>query len=143
MVVSPTTRIYDVKITAKYSRPRRRYVRVLFILSGRSANPIWLEISGSGVVCHDATELWGKETYTTEDEVVAMSESEAGAMVIGPAGENRVSFACIKSDRWRSLGRGGMGAVLGSKLVKAISFAGEEKAEIADIDLVRSPAKRI
>jgi len=58
-------------------------------------------------------------------------------MVIGPAGENLVAFACIKVDRWRSLGRGGMGAVLGSKNIKGISFAGTKPCPIADEKLLK------
>jgi len=52
-------------------------------------------------------------------------------MVIGPAGENLVRYAVIENDYWRSLGRAGVGAVMGSKKVKAIAFHGEKKREVA------------
>jgi len=61
----------------------------------------------------------------------------------GPAGENLVRFACIKSDKWRSLGRCGLGAVLGSKNLKGLSFRGNQKAKIADDDLLRDCGQRI
>ena len=64
-------------------------------------------------------------------------------MVIGPAGENQAAMACIKSDRWRSLGRGGMGAILGVKNIKGISFAGAKKTQIADPDLLKHLTKDI
>ncbi|MFC1766829.1 aldehyde ferredoxin oxidoreductase family protein, partial [Planctomycetota bacterium] len=92
----------------------------------------YLTLDDEGVSFRDATKLQGQDTFATEDYILEHSPPKAGAMVIGPAGENRVACACIKSDRWRSLGRGGMGAVLGSKNVKGISFAGSQKAELAD-----------
>jgi aldehyde:ferredoxin oxidoreductase len=76
--------------------------------------------------------MGGIDTFATEDLVRRKSAEGASVLSIGPAGENRVVLACIKSDRWRSLGRGGMGAVLGSKGVKAMSFAGRLKATQAD-----------
>ena len=74
----------------------------------------------------DAAPIGEHDTDEAEDHMLEHRPKGAGAMVIGPAGENLVAFACIKSDRWRSLGRGGMGAVLGSKKVKGISFAGDQ-----------------
>ena len=69
--------------------------------------------------------------------------SGAGALVIGPAGENLVAFACIKSDRWRSLGRCGMGAVLGSKNCKGIVFSGRLRPGVADSNLLRKFNRQI
>ena len=64
-------------------------------------------------------------------------------MVIGPAGENLVACACIKSDHWRSLGRGGLGAVLGVKNIKGMAFAGNKRSEVADNEMLKSVAQKV
>ena len=115
----------------------------LVILEGACQTLSSLLITDQGVDFQDATELAGWETYDTERHILDRTPQEAGAMVIGPAGEHRVVYACIKSDRWRSLGRGGMGAVLGSKNLKAIAFAGTRQAEIADQMLLRSVMRKV
>jgi aldehyde:ferredoxin oxidoreductase len=107
------------------------------VLEGACDALSFLRVDEAGVTFHDASALRGKDTYDAEASIVQSAGPGAGAMVIGPAGENRVGFACIKSDRWRSLGRGGLGAVLGSKGIKGIAFAGSRKAEIADEALLR------
>ncbi|MEL7564567.1 MAG: aldehyde ferredoxin oxidoreductase N-terminal domain-containing protein [Dehalobacterium sp.] len=87
---------------------------------------------------HNASHLWGKTTYETEDAVLAeVNIPFAQALVIGPAGENRVRFACLENNYWRSAGRTGVGAVMGSKNVKAIVFHGNSKVEIAYPELLK------
>ncbi len=115
-----------------------------FVLKGASENPVWLEITDAGVKFHDAADLWGLDTYRTEKEVKARAGTDdSGSMVIGPAGENIVRYAVIENDRWRSAGRTGMGAVLGSKKVKAVVFHGGKRREFADPDGARSYAKEL
>ena len=78
-------------------------------------------------------DLWGKETYEAEETILQkIGKKGAGAMVIGPAGENLVRFAVIESERWRSLGRAGIGAVMGSKKLKGIVFHGTKRRDLAD-----------
>lgn len=109
------------------------------VIHGASLSPVFLEISSSGVKFWDASQLWGKDTYETEE----LCRSKVGvpgaqALVIGPAGENLVRFASIGNNRWRSAGRTGMGAVMGSKRLKAIVFHGSEEPEIANQELLDS-----
>jgi aldehyde:ferredoxin oxidoreductase len=105
------------------------------ILENAAATPVYLEISEAGVSFHDADHLWGLDTYETEDRLLAaVGVPKAEACVIGPAGENLVRFACIENNKWRSLGRGGAGAVMGSKKVKGIVFHGARKIEAARPD---------
>lgn len=87
------------------------------ILHGKSDKPIIIKISSQGVQFEDASPIWGKDTEQSQDYFKLGSKD--GALLIGPAGENLVRFANIKSGH-RFLGRGGMGAVLGSKNIKAI-----------------------
>jgi aldehyde:ferredoxin oxidoreductase len=87
------------------------------LVTGRSARPVYLEIDEHGVNFRNASHLWGKDTVETQ-EMLDLGKKD-GALVIGPAGENRVLFANIASGH-RFLGRGGMGAVMGAKQLKAI-----------------------
>lgn len=116
----------------------------VIILEGKSKSPVYLEISDQIVKFHDADHLWGKETYETEDRILKDTNiSHAQAIVIGPAGENLVSFALIENNYWRSAGRTGMGALMGSKKVKGIIFHGKSKCELHNPDLLLAVNKKI
>jgi aldehyde:ferredoxin oxidoreductase len=107
------------------------------VIEGRSQVPVYLVISDHGVEFRAASHLWGQETFTAEKEMLReVGVDKAAALVIGPAGEKLVSFALIKSDLWRSFGRGGFGAVLGSKAIKGIVFHGSRKCPIGDEKLL-------
>jgi aldehyde:ferredoxin oxidoreductase len=130
---SPQTGIYSEsysggKIT--FSLSRTGYDAI--IIEGKSNHPIFLEISDKEVLFHPAASLWGKETYEAEEAILKKVGRNSAALVIGPAGENLVKFAVIESERWRSLGRAGIGAVMGSKKLKGIAFHGRKRREIAD-----------
>ena len=130
---SPQTGIYSEsysggKITLALSRTGYDAI----IIEGISKRPIFLEISDQEVVFHSASSLWGKETYEAEEAILKKVGKDSGAVVIGPAGENLVKFAVIESEHGRSLGRAGIGAVMGSKKLKGIAFHGKRMREIAD-----------
>jgi aldehyde:ferredoxin oxidoreductase len=132
---SPQTGIYSEsysggKITLSLSRTGYDAI----IIEGKSGYPVFLEISDEGVVFHAASHLWGKETYEAEETILkTVNSGESGALVIGPAGENRVKFAVIESEHWRSFGRAGIGAVMGSKRLKGIAFHGKKRRKLADL----------
>lgn len=95
------------------------------LISGKANKPVYIKIDDKGATIEDASEIWGKDTDETQ-EYFKLGKKD-GAMVIGPAGENLVKYANVKSGH-RFLGRGGIGAVLGSKNVKAvIAFGGYYK----------------
>ena len=106
------------------------------VIQGKCLEPRVLTIHPEGVGFHDAGDLWGMETYQAEDMVrkrFARSEyRKKGAVVIGPAGENKVRYAVVENDYWRSAGRTGTGAVMGSKNLKGILFAGNYKRQHDD-----------
>ncbi|MCF8110054.1 MAG: aldehyde ferredoxin oxidoreductase family protein [Desulfobacteraceae bacterium] len=114
-----------------------------FVIRGACPGPSWIEISDKGIVFHDAAELMGLDTYETEDRVRAWirenrpDAKKCGVITIGPAGENRVVFAVIENDYWRSAGRTGVGAVMGSKNIKAVAFWGNTKKQTAEPELVK------
>lgn len=112
------------------------------LIRGTSATPVFLEISNRNVVFHDAQNLWGADTYTTQDRLLAkVGVQGAQAVVIGPAGENLVRFACLENNYWRSAGRAGIGAVMGSKKVKGIVFYGDKEAPVAKPEALREWVK--
>ncbi len=119
------------------------------VIQGQAADPVVLGIHPDEVVFHDAGNLWGKETYETEDAVLTrFSQSgqnfkKPGAVVIGPASEKGVCFGVIKNDHWRSAGRTGVGTVLGAKKVKAVLFQGNQKRLLFDAEKVRKLARDI
>ncbi len=113
------------------------------ILQGKCSELSFLAIDEKGVSFKDASPIKGKDTVATEEYILANALENAGAMTIGPAGENGSAIACIKVNRWRSLGRGGMGAILGSKNIKGIAFAGTKSCEIADENLLKKVIKNV
>ncbi len=92
------------------------------IIKGISKSPVYLVISSKGAEFKDAKGLWGKDTMKAQE---VLAKDGSGAVVIGPAGENLVRYANICSGH-RFLGRGGMGAVMGSKNLKAVVSVGKE-----------------
>lgn len=95
------------------------------IITGKSPNPIWIELNEDEILFHDADNIWGMTTGETQKAL----GKNCGKIVIGPAGENLVKYAGIFSDE-RAAGRAGVGAVMGSKNLKAIIAKGNKKVEI-------------
>jgi aldehyde:ferredoxin oxidoreductase len=117
------------------------------VIQGQSERPGVLHIHPEGVTFHEADDLWGMDTYATEDAVmerfVRPGSGRAGAVVIGPAGENLVKFSVIENDYWRSAGRTGVGTVMGSKRLKAVVFQGDRKRPLHDEKGVSDYAKEV
>jgi len=114
------------------------------VIHGASSSPTFLEISASGASFWDASDLWGKDIYETEELCLRrVGVPGAQTLAIGPAGENLVRFANIGNNRWRSAGRTGMGAVMGFKRLKAIVFHGSKEPEIADPELLDCLVRRL
>lgn len=91
------------------------------LIRGRADAPLLLEIDANGVQFKDASDLWGSDTE--QAQAACALDRQDGALVIGPAGENQVLYANIVSGH-RYLGRGGLGAVMGSKNLKAVVARG-------------------
>ncbi len=135
---SPQTHAFADSYSGGYVAPQiKKCGYDAIIIRGASDSPVYLEISDKDIKFHSAGHLWGKDSYQTEDKVLKeVNKPAAQAVVIGPAGEKMVVFACLKNNRWRSAGRCGMGAVMGSKRLKAIVFCGNKSASLADEDLL-------
>lgn len=102
------------------------------VVTGRAPTPCYVWIDDDRVSLVEAHDLWGQETFETEARVRERTASEAGVVTIGPAGENLVRFASINSDYFRQAGRGGAGAVMGAKNLKAIAVRGTSGIPVHD-----------
>jgi aldehyde:ferredoxin oxidoreductase len=103
------------------------------IVRGKAEKPVMIEITPAGVEIKDAGHLWGKTVFETT-EALGQNRNKRNVLCIGPAGENQVRIAAIMNDKERALARGGAGAVMGSKNLKAIVVEGKEKNQPADQD---------
>ncbi len=108
------------------------------IVEGKATTPVYLLITDEQVEIRDATALWGKMVLETQDMIAAETGiRNIRTAAIGPAGENLVRYACVMNDRKEAAGRGGLGAVMGSKNLKAIATFGRTNPEVADAAKIR------
>lgn len=101
------------------------------IIEGKSKVPVYLHILGGEVAIRDAGQLWGKNTKETQESIRAeLGDSRVRVAMIGPGGENLVKYACIMHGPFDAAGRGGLGAVMGSKNLKALAVRGNKMPPI-------------
>jgi aldehyde:ferredoxin oxidoreductase len=105
----------------------------MIIFEGKLPKPGYVVIKDDEITFKDAGELWGMGSHAAETKLAKEYGREYTIMSIGPGGENLLSIACINSDYYRQAGRGGIGAVMGSKNLKAILVAGTKGVKIPDI----------
>lgn len=132
--ISPLTGLFaDSNFGGDFAVVQKRTGYDAILVTGKAEKPVYLYVSERGAELRDASGIWGKTT----EESIAMLQKEAGkeaiAASIGPAGENGVIFANVifGGKRPGAAGRGGMGAVMGSKNLKAVVVKGSRKTEIA------------
>jgi aldehyde:ferredoxin oxidoreductase len=109
-------------------------------INGISKEPVYILIENGKISIHDATDLWGKTTTETEG-ILKNRHNGSEVLSIGPAGEYMSLISCIITDKGRALGRSGLGAVMGSKKVKAIVAVGNKKADVFDPSTLKSITK--
>lgn len=102
------------------------------IVTGKADTPVYLTIFDDQIEIKDARQVWGKDVHETTDILEETEGKGTSVLCIGPAGENQVLIAAIMNDKDRALARAGVGAVMGSKNLKAIVVKGTKKIEIAD-----------
>lgn len=103
------------------------------IIKGTSKTPVYLAVHGKDVRFRDASGIWGIVTSVTVGRVIRELESGAGMrtiMRISGAGENLISYACVTTETYRHFGRLGLGAVFGSKKLKALVVSGNESIKV-------------
>ncbi|MBE0479774.1 MAG: hypothetical protein IBX68_02215 [Dehalococcoidia bacterium] len=97
------------------------------IVRGKADKPVFILVKEDGAEIRDAGELWGHDTYETQDKLREMFGDKVESVCIGPAGENLVTSACLVHRLGNAAGRTGMGAVMGSKNLKAIAIAASRR----------------
>jgi aldehyde:ferredoxin oxidoreductase len=134
MAKSPLTGIWGEANASGFFGPElKRAGCDAIIIEGKANAPVYLWIHNGEAEIKDANHLWGKTTGETQ-EIIRNEVKDKNTRVacIGPGGEHLVKYACIMSDLNRAAGRTGMGAVMGSKRLKAIATRGTEKIEFAE-----------
>ncbi len=131
---SPLTRLFTDSYFGGFFGQELKYAGYDGILiTGRANAPVFIEIDDGKVAIKDASHLWGLDTYETYERLrEEYPEKEWRIACIGPAGENQVKFALIDCDPHRQAGRGGGGAVMGAKNLKAIVVRGTGQLEVTD-----------
>ncbi len=131
---SPLTGTYSFSLCGGHFGPELKFAGFDgLIVEGRADKPVYLWIDNGRASLRDASHLWGRLTHATEDALRKELRDELIHIAsIGPAGEKQVRFACIQSDYGREFGRGGAGAVMGAKNLKAIAVRGGGAVNIAD-----------
>lgn len=102
------------------------------IFEGKAAKPVYLYINNDVLELRSAEHLWGKTVNETTDELLKETSDEFRVACIGPAGEKLVLFATVMNEKGRAAGRSGLGAVMGSKNLKAVVVRGTGSVEVAD-----------
>jgi len=113
------------------------------VIQGKADRPVYLSIRDGQAEIKDATEFWGMDTGEATRAIRAeLGDSKTRVACIGPAGENLVRYASIVSDMMFMNARGGMGAVMGSKYLKAVAVRGSQRIEVADAGRIGVLAKQ-
>jgi aldehyde:ferredoxin oxidoreductase len=112
------------------------------VIQGMADNPVYIYIKDDTVEIRDASQLWGKSAFETTDTLKTENGKEFSVLTIGKAAENLVSFATIMAEDGSS-GSAGLGAVMGSKMLKGVVVAGDTRPIAADKDKLRTLAAQI
>ena len=133
MAKSPMTQLLGNSNMGGYFSPELKFAGYdHVVIEGKAEHPTYIYIENDHIEFKDASDLWGKDVYQTpvliKDE---LNKPEAKVVCIGPGGENLVRFATLQSELGNGAGRTGMGAVMGSKNLKAIAVRGTQHLNIA------------
>lgn len=134
---SPSTNIFTDSCAGGYFGPELKYAGYdQVIISGASQRPVYLLIDDDDVEIIDAEDLWGKDTWSTQKEIKRLHGDDFQIACIGQAGENLIRYAGIMHGLKRAAGKFGIGAVMGSKKLKAIAVRGTKGVKIAHPELL-------
>ena len=114
----------------------------MLVVEGASEKPVYVHIVDDEIEIKDASGLWGQDAYDSIDTIHRETgDNKLSVAVIGPAGENRVAVACVVVDKHSFAGRCGLGAVMGSKGLKAVAVRGTQTAPVYDAAVLRELIK--
>ena len=140
---SPLTGIWGESCAGGFFGPRLKFAGFDgIVILGRASKPTYLHIYDDNIEFHDAAYLKGKKTFETQNIIRReVGETRTSVACIGQAGENLVKYASILNDGGRAAGRTGMGAVMGSKQLKAIALQGKGEVKLANKEKFAKAAK--
>ncbi|MDH5703157.1 MAG: aldehyde ferredoxin oxidoreductase family protein [Aigarchaeota archaeon] len=131
---SPETNLLgEAYSTGRWGAELRMAGYDILVIKGKSEKPVYLWIDDESVQLMDACHLWGKYTWETEETIRKdLGDQYVRVSAIGPGGERLVRVACLINDRFRAAGRTGLGAVMGSKNLKAVAVRGTHSVSVAE-----------
>jgi len=131
---SPATNLYlKTNVGSHFAAELKLAGYDLIVVTGASKTPVYLWIDDDKVELKEASHLWGLDTRQADQALKReLGDSQLKTLMIGPAGENLVKFAAVMASIYRAAGRGGAGAVMGSKKLKAIVVRGTTDLKVAD-----------
>lgn len=128
--------------TGRWGAELRQAGYDIIVIKGKSQKPSYLWIDDESVQTMDASHLWGKSTWETEDIIRKdLGDQLIRVSAIGQGGENLVRTACLINDRFRAAGRTGLGAIAGSKNLKAVAVRGTHDVAVSDPEGLRELCK--
>ncbi len=143
---SPLTGLWgEASIGGSWGRELRRAGYLGVVIRGRADRPVYLYLSPQGAELRDAAHLWGLHCQESDRALRGETEAKAVVATIGPAGENLVPLAGIFSDgrHARTAARGGLGAVAGSKNLKAVVVRGQGRVPVADASALKQVTREM
>jgi len=111
-------------------------------VTGKSEKPVYLYVEDDEAEIRDAGHLWGKDSYVTEDWLLETHGKSAGVLITGQSGENLCRLSTVVAQKGRAGGRPGMGAVMGSKNLKALVFKGSKELAVADPEKLKDLGRK-
>lgn len=112
-------------------------------MKGRSHDPVYVRVDEKGISINDARDLWGRDTFETVGMIKTREGKDTEIASIGVAGEKGVGFASIQNGYYHSFGRTGLGAVMGSKKLKALCFTGRDEIKVENKKRFANVTKKI
>ena len=141
---SPTTNMYFKSTTGGHWGSKLKYAGYdILVLKGKSKKPAYIFIDDGKVSIKDADHLWGKDVRETTEKIrEELEDQHIQVACIGPAGENKVLFSAIMFSTYHAAARGGGGAVMGSKNLKAVAVRGTSSIKVANPEKFKESAMR-
>ena len=141
---SPQTGLWGESNVGGFLGPQLRFAGYdgVFV-KGQAAQPVYLCVGDGGAELRDALHLWGLDSYRTQEEIrKELGDQSLRVACIGPGGESLVKYAGVIADQGRAAGRAGMGAVMGSKKLKAVACQGSGSIPVADGETFNGAARQ-
>jgi aldehyde:ferredoxin oxidoreductase len=140
---SPKTKTWGDANSGGFFGPAMKAAGVdAVFFTGIAKKPVYLAVTDGKWELRDASKLWGKDSNETDDLLKAKCGKQSVISCIGPVGERKNLLACVMNDKGRAAGRSGLGAVMGSKRLKAIVACGTGKVPVADPKKMQEIRKR-